>query len=104
TDRSLNGSPPGSRASLDGSLPPDMLNEENLSRIRALNDIAHERGQSLAQMAIAWALRDARVTSVLIGASGVTQLEQNVGALDDMEFTAQEINSIDKYAVDSDID
>lgn len=104
TDRYLNGIPPGSRASLDGSLTPDMLNEENLSRIRALNDIAHERGQSLAQMAIAWALRDARVTSVLIGASGVTQLEQNVGALDDMEFTAQEINSIDKYAVDSDID
>lgn len=104
TDRYLNGIPPGSRASLDGSLTRDMLNQENLGRIRALNDIAHGRSQSLAQMAIAWALRDARVTSVLIGASSTAQLEQNVGALENMEFTAQEVNSIDKYAVDSNID
>ena len=78
-----------------------MLNGENLDRIRALNDIARGRGQSLAQMAIAWALRDPRVTSVLIGASSVGQLEQNVGALEDMEFTADEIASLDRYAVDS---
>jgi L-glyceraldehyde 3-phosphate reductase len=104
TDRYLNGIPPGSRASLDGSLTRDMLNEENLGRIRALNDIAKGRGQSLAQMAIAWSLRDARVTSVLIGASSVAQLDQNVAALDDLEFTADEIANIDRYAVESNID
>ena len=104
TDRYLNGIPPGSRASLGGSLTHDMLNEENLARIRALNDIAHMRGQSLAQMAIGWALRDPRVTSVLIGASSVAQLEQNVAALDHLEFTAEEIAAIDRYAVDGDVD
>jgi L-glyceraldehyde 3-phosphate reductase len=81
-----------------------MLNEENLARIRALNDIARGRDQSLAQMAIAWALRDPRVTSVLIGASSVAQLEQNVSALDHLEFTAEEIAAIDRYAVDGGID
>jgi L-glyceraldehyde 3-phosphate reductase len=101
TDRYLNGIPPGSRASLGGSLTHEMLSGENLDRIRALNDIARGRGQSLAQMAIAWALRDTRVTSVLIGASSVDQLEQNVGALEDMEFTSDEIASLDRYAVDS---
>jgi L-glyceraldehyde 3-phosphate reductase len=101
TDRYLNGIPPGSRASSDGSLSRDMLNEENLGRIRALNDIAQGRDQSLAQMAIAWALRDPRVTSVLIGASNVTQLEQNVAALGDLEFTAAEMAALDRYAVDS---
>jgi L-glyceraldehyde 3-phosphate reductase len=104
TDRYLNGIPPGSRASLAGSLTHDMLNEENLARIHALNDLAQGRGQSLAQMAIAWALRDPRVTSVLIGASSVAQLEQNVTALDRLEFTADEIASIDRYAVDGGID
>ena len=104
TDRYLNGIPPGSRASLDGSLTRDMLNDENLARIRALNDIAQGRGQSLAQMAIAWALRDPRVTSVLIGASSVAQLEQNVAALDHLEFTADELATIDRYAVDGGID
>jgi L-glyceraldehyde 3-phosphate reductase len=104
TDRYLNGVPPGSRASLGGSLTHDMLNEENLARIRALNDIAHGRDQSLAQMAIAWALRDPRVTSVLIGASSVAQLEQNVSALDHLEFTTEEIATIDRYAVDGGID
>jgi L-glyceraldehyde 3-phosphate reductase len=104
TDRYLNGVPPGSRASLGGSLNPDMLNEENLARIRALNDIAHGRDQSLAQMAIAWALRDQRVTSALIGASSVAQLEQNVNALDHLEFSAEEIAAIDRYAVDGGID
>jgi L-glyceraldehyde 3-phosphate reductase len=104
SDRYLNGIPPGSRASRDGSLTHDMLNDENLARIRALNDIAAGRRQSLAQMAIAWALRDARVTSVLIGASSVGQLEQNVTALDNLEFSAEEIATIDRYAVDGGID
>ena len=81
TDRYLDGIPQGSRASRDGSLTRAMLNDENLARIRALNDIALGRHQSLAQMAIAWALRDPRVTSVLIGASSVGQLEQYVAAL-----------------------
>jgi L-glyceraldehyde 3-phosphate reductase len=104
TDRYLNGVPQGSRASLGGSLTHDMLNEENLGRIRALNDIARGRGQSLAQMAIAWALRDPRVTSALIGASSVVQLEQNVSALDHLEFSADEIAAVDRYAVDGGID
>ncbi len=104
TDRYLNGIPPGSRASLDGSLSRDMLNDENLARIRALNDVALGREQSLAQMAIAWALRDPRVTSVLIGASSVDQLEQNVKALDNLGFTVDEMAAIDRYAVDAGID
>jgi L-glyceraldehyde 3-phosphate reductase len=104
TDRYLNGVPPGSRASLGGSLTPSMLSEENLSRVRALNDIAIERRQSLAQMAIAWALRDPRVTSVLIGASSVAQLEQNVAALDHLEFSTDELAAIDRHAIDGDID
>jgi L-glyceraldehyde 3-phosphate reductase len=104
TDRYLNGVPPGSRASLGGSLTQAMLNEENLARIRALDDIAHGREQSLAQMAIAWSLRDPRVTSALIGASSVVQLEQNVSALDHLEFSAEEIAAIDRYAIDGGID
>jgi len=104
TDRYLNGIPPGSRASLNSSLTRDMLNEDNLTRIRALNDIALGRHQSLAQMAISWALRDPRVTSVLIGASSVTQLDQNVAALDHLDFTADELADIDGYAVDGGID
>ncbi len=104
SNRYLNGIPPGSRASQDGSLTRDMLNDGNLARIRALNDIALGRRQSLAQMAIAWALRDSRITSVLIGASSVAQLEQNVTALDDLEFSSDEIANIDRYAVDGDID
>ncbi len=104
SDRYLNGVPPGSRASRSGSLSGDMLNDENLARIRALDEIAKGRGQSLAQMAIAWALRDPRVTSVLIGASSVDQLEQNVGALDNQEFAADELTTIDRYAVDAGID
>ncbi len=104
SDRYLNGIPPGSRASIAGSLTHDMLNDANLARIRALNDIAQGRRQSLAQMAVAWALRDARVTSVLIGASSVAQLEENVSALDHLDFTPGELASIDRYAVDGDID
>ncbi len=104
TDRYLNGVPPGSRASSGGSLTLDMINEVNLARVRSLNDIATDRHQSLAQMAIAWALRDARVTSVLIGASSVDQLEQNIAALDHLDFTADELAMIDRYAVDGGID
>jgi L-glyceraldehyde 3-phosphate reductase len=104
SDRYLNGVPAGSRATAGGSLTRDMLNDANLARVRALNDIALGRHQSLAQMAIAWALRDPRVTSVLIGASSVAQLEQNVAALDHLEFTADELAAIDRYAADGGID
>jgi L-glyceraldehyde 3-phosphate reductase len=104
TDRYLNGIPPGSRASGGGSLTLDMLNDDNLARIRALKGIAQGRGQSVAQMAIAWALRDPRVTSVLIGASSVAQLDQNVASLDHLDLTAGEFAEIDRYAVDGDID
>jgi L-glyceraldehyde 3-phosphate reductase len=104
TDRYLDGVPAGSRASADGSLTPDMLSETNLARIRALNEIALGRGQTLAQMAISWALRDLRVTSAVIGASSVAQLEQNVAALDRLEFSAEELVAIDQYAVEGNID
>ncbi|MGO8877432.1 MAG: L-glyceraldehyde 3-phosphate reductase [Acidimicrobiales bacterium] len=104
SDRYLNGIPAGSRASLDGSLTRGMLSDDNLARIRALSDIAVGRQQSLAQMAIGWALRDPRVTSVLIGASSVAQLEENVAALHHFEFTADELTAIDRYAVDGGVD
>ena len=104
TDKYLDGIPEGSRASQDKSLSTDLLTEEALSHVRALNDMARQRGQSLAQMALAWALRDARVTSVLIGASSVRQLEQNVGALENLAFDDDELASIDQHAVDSGID
>ena len=103
TDRYLNGIPQA-LGPLNSSLTRDMLNEDNLTRVRALNDIALGRHQSLAQMAIAWALRDPRVTSVLIGASSVAQLDQNVAALDHLDFTADELANIDRYAVDGGID
>ena len=82
TDRYLNGVPEGSRASRGTSLASSMLSEENLAHVRALNDIAAARGQTLAQMALAWVLRDPRVTSALVGASSVAQLEENLDALD----------------------
>jgi L-glyceraldehyde 3-phosphate reductase len=104
TDRYLKGVPADSRAAREGSLTADMLSEQNLSRIRQLNSIAERRGQSLAQMALAWALRDPRITSVLIGASSVTQLDQNLDALQKLEFTADELGEIDRYAVEGDID
>ena len=81
-----------------------MLSTENLERVRALNAIAKDRGQSLAQMAIAWALRDGRVTSVVGGASSVAQLEENLGALKNLEFSTEELASIDQYAVDGHVD
>ncbi len=104
TDRYLNGVPEGSRASEGSSLSADMLSKDNLDRVRSLNDIAKGRGQSLAQMAIAWALRDPRVTSVVGGASSVTQLEENLGALNNLAFSAEELAMIDQYAVDGHVD
>jgi L-glyceraldehyde 3-phosphate reductase len=103
TDRYLQGVPEGSRASRNGSLSPSLLTEAAMERIRALNEIAHGRGQTLAQLALAWTLRDPRVTSTLIGASSIEQLEQNLGALDSLGFTEDELAEIDRYATDSDI-
>jgi L-glyceraldehyde 3-phosphate reductase len=103
TDRYLNGVPAGSRASEDKSLSTELLSSGNLDKIRALNDIATRRGQSLAQMAIAWSIRDPRMTSVVLGASSVAQLENNVAALNNASFTADELAEIDKYATESGI-
>jgi L-glyceraldehyde 3-phosphate reductase len=103
TDKYLGGIPPGSRASRESSLSPDLLTDEALEKIRGLNEIAKRRGQSLAQMAIAWALRDPRVTSALVGASSVEQLEANVAALQNLEFNQDELKEIDRYASDSGI-
>jgi L-glyceraldehyde 3-phosphate reductase len=103
TDRYLNGVPEGSRASQGGSLSRELLNADNMARIRALNEIAASRGQSLAQLALAWTLRDARMTSTLIGASSVAQLEDNLGALRNVSFTEAELGEIDRYAVESGI-
>jgi L-glyceraldehyde 3-phosphate reductase len=103
TDRYLNGIPAGSRAAEGTSLDPAMLSEENLAHIRALQEIADGRGQKLAQMALAWALRDPRVTSVVIGASSVAQLEENVAALGNLAFSTDELARIDEHAVDGGI-
>jgi L-glyceraldehyde 3-phosphate reductase len=103
TDRYLDGIPEGSRASRDGSLSPDLLTPQALEKIRALNDIATARAQTLAQMALAWTLRDQRVTSTLVGASSVEQLEANVGALDRLDFSADELAEIDRHATESGI-
>jgi L-glyceraldehyde 3-phosphate reductase len=98
TDRYLEGIQDDSRVRSGNYFSADLISEENLSRVRALNEIAARRGQSLAQLAIAWVLRDARVTSALIGASSVRQLEQNVTALQRLDFDAQELEEIDRYA------
>jgi L-glyceraldehyde 3-phosphate reductase len=103
TDRYLDGVPEGSRASRPSSLSPDLITDDALAKIRALNDVASRRGQSLAQLALAWALRDSRVTSALIGASSVEQLEANVAALDRLDFSPDELAEIDRYATDSEI-
>jgi L-glyceraldehyde 3-phosphate reductase len=103
TDRYLNGIPADSRAAKDFYLKKDFISEDNMKRIRALNEIAAERGQKLAQMAIAWVLRDPRITSALIGASSVAQLETNVGALDNLDFTDEELARIDEHAGDAGI-
>jgi L-glyceraldehyde 3-phosphate reductase len=96
TDRYLHGIPDDSRASRNDSLRRERLDDETLARIRALNEIAEARGQSLAQLALAWVLRDRRVTSALIGASSVEQLEANVATLDRLELSADEVAAIDR--------
>jgi L-glyceraldehyde 3-phosphate reductase len=103
TDRYLNGIPEGSRASRHGSLTPDLIDDQALAKVRALNEIASRRGQTLAQLALAWTLRDPRVTSTLIGASSVEQLEANVASLDKLEFSDEELVEIDRYATEADI-
>jgi L-glyceraldehyde 3-phosphate reductase len=100
TDRYLDGVPAGSRAAKGTFFNRDWLNDENLAHVRALNEIARGRDQSLAQMAIAWVLRDQRVTSALIGASSVRQLDDNLAALDRLDFTDDELAAIDEHAVD----
>ena len=101
TDKYLGGIPEGSRASWPSSLSPELVSEATLEKIRALNDIATGRGQTLAQMALAWVLRDERVTSALIGASSVRQLEDNVAALERLGFSDDELREIDRHATDS---
>jgi L-glyceraldehyde 3-phosphate reductase len=103
TDRYLDGIPEGSRASRPATLSPDLITDETMAKIRALNELAAGRGQTLAQLALAWTLRDPRMTSTVMGASSVEQLEANVGALEKLEFTEDELAEIDKYATESDI-
>ncbi|MFF8476952.1 L-glyceraldehyde 3-phosphate reductase [Streptomyces sp. NPDC015414] len=104
TGRYLEGVPQDSRAAAGKSFDPAWLTEDMRSRLRALNDVAARRGQSLAQLALAWALRDERVTSLVIGASRTEQLEQNVAALENLEFSAEELAEIDKLATDGGVD
>ncbi len=104
TDRYLDGIPADSRMAENSSLSADLLTEQNLDHIRALNAIAQRRGQSLAQLALAWVARDERVSSVLIGASSVKQLEQNVAMIENHTFTDAELAEIDQHAVEGGID
>jgi len=103
TDRYLDGVPGDSRVAREGSARKAMLSEDTLARIRSLNEIAAGRGQTLGQLAIAWTLRNSSVTSALIGASSVAQLEANVAAIDNLTFSATELAAIDEYAMDADI-
>jgi L-glyceraldehyde 3-phosphate reductase len=103
TDRYLDGVPEDSRAAKGVFLDRSHLTEENLARVRALNEIAGRRGQTLAQMAVAWVLRDGRVTSALVGASSVAQLDDSLGALDNLDFSADELEEIDRHAVEAGI-
>ena len=103
TDKYLDGIPEGSRASRDGSLSPSLIDEQALAKIKALNEIAARRGQTLAQLALAWTLRDLRVTSTLVGASSVEQLEANVATLEKLDLTEDELAEIDRYATEADI-
>jgi len=105
TDRYLDGVPEGSRATgSDSSLSRDMLNEANLNTVRSLRTIAQERGQRMSQLAISWALRNPAVTTVLLGASSVAQLDENLDALNNLEFSADELARIDQFAVESGVD
>lgn len=104
TNRYLDGIPEGSRVTEGSSMAREFLSDENLGHVRALNEIAEDRGQSLAQMAIAWTLRDPRVTSSLIGASSVAQLEDSLAAVDHLDFTGDELARVEPHAVDGGID
>ncbi|MDF2830866.1 MAG: aldo/keto reductase, partial [Mycobacterium sp.] len=105
TDRYLKG-PAGDvdRATARPTFDDELVTDEVLERLRGLAGIAERRGQSLAQLALAWVLRDPTVASTLVGASSVAQLEENLGALDNLDFTAEELSEIDRYASDSGID
>lgn len=104
TSKYLDGVPADSRMAANSSLSPELLTEQNRTHLRALDSLARNRGQTLAQLALAWALRDERVTSVLVGASSVRQLEDNVAALDRLEFTPDELAEIDTHAVEGGVD
>jgi L-glyceraldehyde 3-phosphate reductase len=104
TTKYLDGVPADSRMAENSTLSSEWLTEQNLAHIRALNDIAKRRGQTLAQMAVAWCLRDPRVTSVVFGASSVVQLDENLGALQNLHFDDDELAEIDKHAVDGGVD
>jgi L-glyceraldehyde 3-phosphate reductase len=104
TSKYLKGVPENSRATLEGSLKKDFLSEENLKKVRALNEIAKGRGQTLAQMAIAWTLRDSRVTSALIGARNVEQLDDSLDAVKNLQFNEAELTDIDTYAKEGSLD
>ena len=104
TSKYLGGVPDDARARRSSSMSEDMLSERNLQHVRALNDLAKERGQTLAQMAISWVLRDPRVTSALIGARNVQQLEDSLGAVNKLSFTEAELERIDRFATDAGID
>jgi L-glyceraldehyde 3-phosphate reductase len=103
TDKYLDGIPEGTRAAAESSLSPEMLTDKTLGHVRALNELAQGRGQTLAQMAIAWTLRDPRVTSSLVGARTVAQLEDSLGALRGLEFSDDELAEIDRHAVEAGI-
>ena len=103
TDRYLDGVPENSRVATGGAMGEDMLTEARLARVRALNDVAARRGQSLAQLALVWALRDPRMTSLVIGASSVGQLEDNIAALDRLDLSDAEVQEIERHATEADI-
>jgi L-glyceraldehyde 3-phosphate reductase len=103
TSKYLTGIPQGSRATQGKSLSPELITDETMRHVKALADIAEARGQTLAQLALAWVLRDQRVTSALIGASSVEQLEDNVAAVDNLSLTRDEVDAIDRHAVEAGI-
>ena len=103
TDRYLDGIPADSRVATGGALGRDMVTEDRLAQVRALARLAEARGQRLAQLALAWALRDPRMTSLVIGASSVAQLEMNLASLDNLAFTVDELTAIDQFAIDADV-
>jgi L-glyceraldehyde 3-phosphate reductase len=103
TDRYLAGVPAGSRAAAGGSFQRDLLTDANLANVRGLNEIAQRRGQTLPQMALAWAVRDPRVASALVGASSVAQLDDNLAALEHLAFEPAELAEIDRFAVEGDV-